>query len=651
MPAPSLVESLSMPSRAYVAHDHAVSVVRMYIQMIAVGLVLSGLLYAALLWAFLHRFIGGPVPDVRTINGKSRFVMRPGAARLPVLAIVKYYLSLNPANYLHFNLIGQQQAYVPQENVEKELLPFFCRGHVPRGIYCQGIRLITGGRVDELRWMFPLSLLFFPLFGVGYFFLFSWANKKAGETRFVRGADLIPLRNMRQSLDAAIASEKKDNPTILPLSLGTLSLPEAVSRRHIFVAGTTSAGKSVCLNNYLRRLNTVKIVSPHVNKAVIYDVKGEFTSKHYQDGDIIFYPFDRRSIAWSFFNEITDYPDLDVLCTSLYEAPKDSKDIYWYNAARDVFRTGLFYLLREDKTSNRDIWEFFSQPLQQIRDALYTLPVREIGALKHIDKADSNQAASVISILQERLTFFRYLTDRDGPFSFRKFIRDDSDRRNLFLMNIRRYDAIFRPLMTYVIDIMTREVLTLPDSYTRRITFVIDEFGSLGKMASIFDFLTMGRSKGAFLVLANQDLGSVGNLYGQDQKETFFNNFNLHLIFRINDPTTAEFLSKAFGEREVVKKFSSSQMSPTDLGDRISISEQEKLEKIILPTQFQDLKDFHTYLKIANHGITAMKTQRKFLPLITDEFVPRDFDLQQLLKEAPAAFPTSVAPDVPQFAP
>jgi hypothetical protein len=101
----------------------------------------------------------------------------------------------------------------------------------------------------------------------------------------------------------------------------------------------------------------------------------------------------------------------------------------------------------------------------------------------------------------------------------------------------------------------------------------------------------------------------------------------------------------------VVKKFSSSQMSPTDLGDRISISEQEKLEKIILPTQFQDLKDFHTYLKIANYGITAMKTPRKFLPVITEEFVPRDFDLQQLLKEAPAAFPGSVAPEIPQFAP
>jgi type IV secretory pathway TraG/TraD family ATPase VirD4 len=131
--------------------------------------------------------------------------------------------------------------------------------------------------------------------------------------------------------------------------------------------------------------------------------------------------------------------------------------------------------------------------------------------------------------------------------------------------------------------------------------------------------------------LANQDLGSVSNIYGADQKETFFNNFNVHLIFRLNDPTTSEFLSKAFGEREVIKKFQSSQFSPSDYGDRFSMSEQEKLEKIILPTEFQSLPDFHAYLKIANYGLTKMKMPRKFLPLVSEEFTPRDFGLQSML--------------------
>ena len=180
---------------------------------------------------------------------------------------------------------------------------------------------------------------------------------------------------------------------------------------------------------------------------------------------------------------------------------------------------------------------------------------------------------------------------------------------------------------------------------------MVDEFGSLAKMPRIFDFLTMGRSKGGFLVLANQDLGSVSNIYGSDQKETFFNNFNVHLIFRLNDPTTAEFLSKAFGEREVIKKFQSSQFSPSDLGDRFSMSEQEKLEKIILPTEFQSLPDFHAYLKIANYGLTRMETPRKFLPKVNKEFDPRDFGLKKMLQERPGPAASGQAAQPVQFTP
>jgi hypothetical protein len=90
-------------------------------------------------------------------------------------------------------------------------------------------------------------------------------------------------------------------------------------------------------------------------------------------------------------------------------------------------------------------------------------------------------------------------------------------------------------------------------------------------------------------------------------------------------------LSKAFGEREVIKKFQSSQFSPSDYGDRFSMSEQEKVEKIILSTEFQSLPDFHAYMKIANYGLTKMKMPCKFLPLVSEEFVPRDFGLQSML--------------------
>lgn len=622
------------PSRAYVAHDRVVSAARMYIQMGVIGLLLAIIIYGGGMSLLLSQYFSDPIPELRHINGEPRLVFDPQAKHLRTVSLVKYFVSLNPKNYFSLQFSGAQTKTSGKvETVEPELQPLLIRSEVPRETYRKAILGITNGRVEQLRWVFPLSLLFFPLFGFFYFMGFSLLNRKTEKTEFIRGADLVPFHQMKDDLNRVINEEEKANPSFVPLCLGEAALPDTVSRRHILLLGTSGTGKSVCFNHFLVTLKAQRSSSKIANKCVIYDVKGEFCGKHLEEDDIIFYPFDKRSVSWSFFNEVLDYPDLDVFCTSLYEPPKDSKDAYWYNAARDVFRTGCFYLLRVGKKTNREIWDFFSQPLTRIRDALYTLPTREMGALKHIDKADSNQAASIISILQERITFFRYLTDSDGSFSFRKYIRNDDDRRKLFLMNIRQYDAIFRSLMTFVIDIMTREVLSLTDSFTRRITFVVDEFGSLSKMPCIFDFLTMGRSKGGFLVLANQDLGSVSNIYGADQKETFFNNFNVHLIFRLNDPTTSEFLSKAFGEREVIKKFQSSQFSPSDYGDRFSMSEQEKLERIILSTEFQSLPDFHAYLKIANYGLTKMKMPQKFLPLVSKEFVQRDFGLQSILFE------------------
>ena len=65
------------------------------------------------------------------------------------------------------------------------------------------------------------------------------------------------------------------------------------------------------------------------------------------------------------------------------------------------------------------------------------------------------------------------------------------------------------------------------------------------------------------------------------------------------------------------------------------MSEQEKLEKIILPTEFQSLQDFHAFLKIANYGLTRMEIEQKFLKTIGKEFVPRDFGLQSMLCEKP----------------
>ncbi len=166
--------------------------------------------------------------------------------------------------------------------------------------------------------------------------------------------------------------------------------------------------------------------------------------------------------------------------------------------------------------------------------------------------------------MQNGIKFFRYLTDLDGEFSFRRYIHEQRQgvQPNLFILNVDQYAELFKPLMTLAINIMVRETLSLPDDLNRRIWFIIDELGTLSRMDSIIRLETVGRSKGACIICANQDLGRIEEVYGQANKQSFFNNFNTTLTFRSANRKRRTFFA-SIGERQVIKVSRSKQMSPS----------------------------------------------------------------------------------------
>jgi len=460
-------------------------------------------------------------------------------------------------------------------------------------------------------------------FSVAYLLIFIGLAKNKKDEKFIRGANITPISIFNKQL----FREARKNP-LSSLRIGETILPFEMESKHILILGTSGSGKGVLINQLVRQINARKRRSNTNDKCVFYDLKGEFVAKQLQPGDFIFSPFDSRSLAWNIFNELEIQPDFDVMSRSLFASP-DAKDSYWYNCASDVFRTGLVYLKANRTTSNSDLWNFFSQPLLAIQEAFKTLPISEQGALKHIDKSDSPASASIISILQERIQFFRYLVDLDGDFSFRKFIREqhqnEGHQPNLFILNIEQYSVIFKPLMTLAIDTMCRETLSMADKLDRRFFFIIDELGTLNRMDSIIKLETVGRSKGACLICANQDLGRIEEQYGRANLKSFYNNFNTTFTFRIREPETAEFLSRAVGEQQLIKASQSRQMSPNEFGDRKSISEQDKTERLILPTEFQSLPDLQAVVNIAGFGISKINIPALFYREQHPNFVMRDF--------------------------
>ncbi|MEG6586709.1 type IV secretion system DNA-binding domain-containing protein [Dendrosporobacter sp. 1207_IL3150] len=588
--------------KGYQTHESFLSDIKMYGKLFSRAF-LVGLVMQILLMGYVIHDVVGRLDDTY-ITGTN--------IKIPLSVAFKYYT-------------GFSGVFSKNIKIESELLPY-SKGWTELPLqYYRGVADYVSDNTyayyrNDVIQKAELSFTCYA-FSILYISIFISTAKSKREERFIRGTTIMPLSYLNKKL----SREAEKNPLSV-LKIDETVLPFEMESKHILILGTSGSGKGVLLNQLIAQINARTKAHRRKDKCIFYDLKGEFVSKQFQSKDLIFSPFDSRSLKWNIFNELEIQPDYDVLSRSIF-ATSEAKDSYWYNCAADVFRTGLIYLKLNGTISNADLWNFFSQPLANIQAAFKTLPISEQGALKHIDKSDSPASASIISILQERIQFFRYLVDLDGAFSFRKYIREDQEiLQNLFILNIEQYSSIFRPLMTLVIDMMCREVLSMPDKLDRRIFFIIDELGTLNRMDSIIKLETVGRSKGACLICANQDLGRIEEQYGRANLKSFYNNFNTTFTFRIREPETAEFLSKAIGEQQTVKTSYSQQMSPGEMGDRKSINEQEKTERAFLPTEFQSLADLHALMNIAGFGIAKIEIPPIFYRERQNSFIMRNFD-------------------------
>lgn len=600
-----------MGSQSYTAHESFWTDVKMWISMIRISF-LVGMVVQIIVVVFL-------------ISSMDKIVILPSTGEK---LIPKIFLKYHANFFNTFNKVEWQ--------IDSQLIPYAKGWPKLKGeIYNEMVDHATNGAYmaqhNQIKDILKLSLLSY-LCSILYIIYFIHLSKQRNCDRFIRGAKMIPIEVLNEEL----AIHAQENPLSL-IKIGDTTIPFDMEAKHMLILGTSGSGKGVLMNQLVDQINERK-KSKTGECCIFYDLKGEFVAKQFQEGDYIFSPFDARSIGWNIFNEIESLPDFDIMSKSLFISP-DEKNAYWYNCAGDVFKAGLIYLKMSETTTNVDLWNFFSLPLAVMKSKLMQLPLEYQGAMKHIDKEDAPASASIVSILQERIQFFQYLTDLDGDFSFRKYIREQDKEKihpNLYILNIKQYSAIFKPLMTLCIDAMIRETLSLPDDLNKRIWFIIDELGSLYRMDSILDLETAGRSKGGCLVCANQDLGRIEEMYGRANLKSFFNNFNTNFTFRIKEPETAEFLSKAIGDQQLVKTNQSRQMSPSETGDRRSESDQEKTERLLMPVEFQMLQDLEAVINIAGFGVSKINIPPIFYKEKRLNFEAREFkSLGQLISQEP----------------
>ncbi|MBF6570161.1 MAG: DUF853 family protein, partial [Candidatus Binataceae bacterium] len=112
--------------------------------------------------------------------------------------------------------------------------------------------------------------------------------------RFLRGTRMVSHRGLQLRTREPGAAQVLIADTPMPTWLETL---------HLLVAGATGTGKTVALGQL------IETILRRGDRLIIVDPNGSFLSRFFFPGDVILNPFDRRSEAWSIFNELRDAYD------------------------------------------------------------------------------------------------------------------------------------------------------------------------------------------------------------------------------------------------------------------------------------------------------------------------------------------------------
>jgi len=471
------------------------------------------------------------------------------------------------------------------------------------------LRAVFNGMLWRLFALFLFSGI--PSYVAVYPLLLVYFKKRAKEQasgKYVRGALLITSQEL-----AGLMKSNGDEPD---LPIGPVKLPRSAEVKHMLFIGAPGTGKTNQASRMIERL------VERGEKMVVYDFKGDYLAKFFDPHrDIIFNPLDSRCQGWNLFNELTRFMDIDAVAHSLV-AQSYMQDPFWNDAARDVFSGLLHYLYQNNARSNSDIWAAVTAPISHVANWLKKTKGGERGYI-YIQDASSKQAMSVVAVMMQYVKSFEYMSKADGAFSITEWLSDPSPG-TIFITNYADVKDTLRPILSLFVDLLGRKLLSMKDDQRRRIFFILDEFGTLQRLSTIKDLMTLSRSKGGAVFIGIQDKGQIDKIYSPEFSQSILNACGNSLIFRVSDPTTAKYLSDRIGKTEVIETDQTLSMGVADNRDGVSLMQRMREKDLVLPSEIMNLQDLEAYLKIANYSFTKIKFEYKRYPESCEPFIVRD---------------------------
>jgi hypothetical protein len=482
---------------------------------------------------------------------------------------------------------------------------------------------------------------FFPVWFITLFIIFKF-NQKEDEV-FKRGSQLLSSKALQKTILKAI--KKTDDAIRLTLGIEQIPMPYTQEVKNTLFVGMPGSGKSQSLYSML--LGNVSDKGKKLSGGIVdfneplicYERKGDdFVAPLYRRGrDYLFDPRDKDCIRWNIFYDMLDeHGAIDETMVNFFVhsiAPvSDSKSAHFEEQAQSVIKAVLLSVAGSDTPSNKGLIDFLrSYPTPKaLREALIDNPSVKrfgadnavIGALTVDSKGElDNQATSVYATCNK---VFKNLSNRafyyeESDFSVREFIhllRDKNRDIRLFIVNTSDQAGAYNLYFALFFTLLYKHILALPNSKNRRIVWVLDELMSLatnnkalGKylISELINMLAESRSKGLNALIAFQSLTQANEIVGDNLLKSLFQMCGTKIVLQYSEPYGQKVLSQFLGEQEIDRKKQGINRASQIGQDRINESEEEKIKKIVLESEFANLEPLEAFIKIGNFPVSKIK--------------------------------------------
>jgi type IV secretory pathway TraG/TraD family ATPase VirD4 len=332
--------------------------------------------------------------------------------------------------------------------------------------------------------------------------------------------------------------------------------------------------------------------------AIVYDPHLQFVPRYYSEsrGDILFNPLDARCPSWSPSDEI-DFSDGAIAeanalaqATSLFPGKPSDRNWFFVNCSQLIWK----HLICQHRPDAQEM-----AYLMQHSDPLIDVVVQGTELEQMMAQNAQQQRAGVVSHLTQIAYALRQIPKKEKGRPHVSFREWCSERRGwIFITNTQDTRAALRPIQSLMLDGLILRLLSMGERFDLpAVVMAIDELQTLQQLPQLMPLVTEGR-KSLRVVLGFQGRSQIKSLYGEEA-EAIFSAAYTKFMLRTSEPEASEWLSKTVGDVEIERL---RENRPAHLMARAghSYSTERRVERLVLPSEFQGLDDLKGYLKYGN---------------------------------------------------